>query len=427
MKRHSLFALAVVTAVGALFTGCGGDSTSSTSNLMGTIPAATGPVGASRLLKKFPQDISKALMPVLGQVDSVITNKSVRPVPTFSMKAVDWKTNDDNGLWAGKSGPLCDIGQQVANTFRDAAQPDKILCYIQAMESASLFTGNNYDNTNKYYRVSMGREGVDVKFKIELNGTSIKDFKMWTSQTARAAQKRSRVCSNDEYIHAAFTGGTASITSKMNNSFGGSQFKGKVMASGTVDAEGNWLTKSIESWNWGDFGADEFGSYMDLDQYDGYLTLSAAMDGTFGGNPNSQLMYSKVQLVNASDRQNLEFGYGTTRFQAEWNPISGGPEASDYWAWNASGAPVAKASSTYWADVNGHALPATVDKTTMGTEATLQEGDGECWDGNPEGSFTTVTVNAAAQAGLAACDAKYGDGGGNWVQCWSSADYTVSR
>jgi len=420
MKRHSLFALAVVTAVGALFTGCGGDS-GSTSNLMGTIPAATGPVGASRLIK-FPQDISKALMPVLGQVDSDLNGKSSSP-RAFTMKAVDWTTN----TWNGKSGPLCDIGQQVANTFRDAAQPDKILCYIQAMESASLFTGNNYDNTNKYYRVSMGREGVDVKFKIELNGTSIKDFKMWTSQTARAAQKRSRVCSNDEYIHAAFTGSTASITSKMNNSFGGSQFKGKVMASGTVDAEGNWLTKSIESWNWGDFGADEFGSYMDLDQYDGYLTLSAAMDGTFSGNTNSQLMYSKVQLVNASDRQNLEFGYGTTRFQAEWNPALEGPEADNYWAWNESGAPVAKASSTYWADVNQHALPATVIKTTMGTEATLKEPDGECWDGNPEGSFTTVTVNAAAQAGLAACDAKFGEGGGSWVSCWSSADYTISR
>lgn len=122
MTYRSLFALAAFSTAGALFTACSSSNSSSggATSLAG-IPAITGPVTTSSSVLKYPKDLSKALMPVLGEVTSLISSVGkAQSSRTFGMKASDWGTNN----WTLKSGPLCEMGQQVSELFRNGANEE---------------------------------------------------------------------------------------------------------------------------------------------------------------------------------------------------------------------------------------------------------------------------------------------------------------
>lgn len=422
MKRQSIFALAVVSAAGALFTACSSDSGSSGVTNLAGLPTATGPVTTSSSVLKYPKDLSKALMPMLGQVSSFISQGNAPDTNrTFGMKASDWSTNN----WTSKSGPLCDMGQQVSELFRNAANPDKILCYIAAMESANLFVGNNYDGNWKYYNVTgtPGRGNLKVKFRIQTSGGAIRDFQMYTAQAARDSFRP--VCSNTEYIHADLSSG-ATITSVYNGSDGGNTFKGRVVATGNIDANGDWTSKTITANNSGAWGSDTNGNYVVLNQYSDLVTLSGSMEGSFSGQSNKTRLYAQMALLDADPYVDLQYGAGSVKMWADW-PGGSTPDLDVTRAWSSTGDKILSTSSTYYADVNAASYPALKAYADVDTDATL--GTGETWDCSADtagAAFTDVPFGGAATAGIAACNAKFGGGGGgNWVQCWNNgADYS---
>jgi hypothetical protein len=417
MKYRFIFALTAFSAVGALFTACSSSSSSGggVTTLAG-IPAITGPVTTSSSVLKYPKDLSKALMPVLGAVTSLISSGGkTQSSRTFGMKASDWSSN----TWTNKSGPLCEMGQQVSELFRNAANPDKILCYIAAMESTGLFTGDNYDGNWKFYNVTgaPSRSSLKVKFRIQKTAGAISDFVMYTAPAARTGSQRP-VCSNSEYIHADLSNG-ANITSVHLENNGGDIFKGRVVATGNLDSTGAWTSKTITTNNSGAWGSDTNGNYSVLNQYSDLVTLSGSMDSIFSGQPNSNKMYAQMALVDASPYVDLQYGDGAVKMWADW-PGGLTPDIDQVRGWDMSGDKISASTSAYYNDVTAASYPALKSYAAVESDATLLAG--ETWDCSADSGSSFIDVDmTAAYNGILACEAQYGGaGGGNWVQCWSN-------
>lgn len=427
MKRNSIVLASAITIAGALLNGCGSSSTSggggggngsAAISTLSAIPTATGPVVSSRSLDGVSFSLSKTHLPIVETTSST-PFKTQETRPWVSMKASDWSNN----TWTGKSAPLCDAGNQVSQLFRDASQPDKILCYISAMENGGLFTGNNYDNNWKFYEVQNvpvgpgrnSRASLLVKFKIQKaeNG-GILDFKMYTADEA----PERRDCSNGEFIHADLSSG-ATITTV----YGGANGKARIQATGTLNTAGDWVSKQITAHSWWSNGGNDSGNYSVLNQFADYLTMSGSMVFNYGTGINKNQLYSKMALVDAASFAELEFGAGSTKMQSDWD----GNGTADFIAnrsWNATGDRILSTSGTYYADVASATL---LDiKTPEEVSAAADFISGETWDctaDEPGSSFVTVDfASGSAAAGIAACDAKFGDGG-QWTSCYNSGAY----
>lgn len=426
MKSKSLFALASLGLAGVLLNGCGsstsggggGGGGNAAISTLSAIPTATGPVVSSRSLDGVPLSLSKTYLPTIA-VSSLTPFKTRETRPWKSMKASDWKDND----WTGKSAPLCDAGNQVAQLFRDASQPDKILCYISAMENGGLFTGNNYDNAWKFYKVENVPDGPDrnsrasllVKFKIQkaANG-GILDFKMYTADEAR----QGRVCSNGEFIHADLSSG-ATITTV----YGGANGKARIQATGTLNTAGDWVSKQITAHSFWSNGGNDSGNYSVLNQFADHLTLSGSMVFNYARGTNKNQLYSKMSLVNAATFADLEFGAGSTKMQSDWE----GDGTADMVAnrsWNSTGDRILSTSGAYFSDVSTATLQDIKTPAEVGNAANFSTGENwDCTADEPGSSFVTVDfASGSAAAGIAACNDQFGDGG-QWTQCYGSGAY----
>lgn len=432
MKLKSLFALASLSLAGFFLNGCGSSGGGSTS-LLSAIPKATGPVVSSRALNTFPLKLSASLAPLL---DSKFPSALHFDSRDFSMKASAWKSN----AWAGKSGPLCEAGQQVNSIFKDAAQADQILCFVTAMDAAGNLRGSNFDNTWKYYEVTgvPGGSSIKVKFKVQLEAGVVKDFKMYTVQPTRSTGRPA--CANTEYIHADLSSSPAKVTTVYNGSFSdvvnnfAGTYRGRTQAEGTVDSSGNWLTKTIISNNSGLYGSignpptSQNAMYSELNQYPTYLTLKGSMSWASGTYSSKNRLYTKMNIADASSFVNLTYGAGSTNMTSNWDNQG---DTNRTRGWNADGTVQPFASSLYDDDVtNPSNLPALKDYTTVSEAAILtddaDETKTECWDGQADSAgFSTAVFGGAAQAGIDACFAAYGEDSSNWVDCYSaSGSYT---
>lgn len=401
MKRHSLLALAVVIAVGALFTGCGEDSTSTapTVTSLSALPSATGPVVSSRSLRL--QSLSRA--------------KTLNT----------WNSGWDNT----KSGPACQTGEMIMRLLSDASQPDKILCYVGAMEAAGLFTAS-YDGTNKYYTLSNmggggGRSGakavgdMTIKFNIASTGGAITDFKMWMCETS----KKGRPTSQTDYVSTSISNGVATVTSVGTHSGSGRDeytASQRTVATGAFNSAGSWTSKSIT--NTGAFSgifsqnASQHKQQLTLNQGPDYFILEGYFNGYYGGTTNTQTgeIYSKVEGVNLSALTNAALGGGSAKFSFSFS----GETYTDTKSWNGNQAPLVPASDgVYFDSISSQSLP---------LQAVIPEpqfDEAEVWDCNTTGQTVNTIDMADADAmeaiseAITACGTKYGFNNNNPAGC----------
>jgi len=402
MKRHSLLALAVVTAVGALFTGCSEDSSSTTPsvNSIEALPAATGPVVSSRAEKIKPLSRAKLLS--------------------------TW-----NSAWdSAKSGPACQAGEMIMRMLSDASQPDKILCYVGAMEAGGLFTAS-YDGNDKFYKLTnMGgfRSGardqgdMTIKFNIASTGGAISDFKMWMCLSSR----KGRPDAQTEYVSASISNGVATVTSVgthsgndggNGNSYSGSQ---RTLATGAFNSAGSWTSKTIT--NTGVFSGifsgapSEHKQQLTLTQGVDHFVLNGYFNGNYGSILQSGALYAKVAGENLSNLTTTALGEGSAKFLLTFASSTFGSTKS----WNDSQEPLNSAESgTYYQLVNEQTLP---EQSDINIPAFV---GAEVWNCNTTGTTVTIDMQQAMTTisnQMQACNAKYGFENNNPAGC-SNANF----
>jgi hypothetical protein len=364
------------------------------------LPLATGPVGGSRGQK----------------LQSLVRAK------TLSSWNSGWDSN--------KSGPACQTGEMIMRMLSDASQPDKILCYVGALEAAGLFNAS-YDGTNKYYILSNmgnpeGRTGdMTIKFNIGSTNGAITNFKMWMCQTS----KRGRETEQTEYVSTSISNGTATVTSvgthsgaEGGNTYSGSQ---RTVASGTFNSSNEWTSKVISNTAVfsGSFSgqSSQHKQQLTLTQGADHFILNGYFSGHHNGAANTQSgsLYSKVEGVDLSNLSTAALGDGSAKFSFLYNGTQ--HEATKSWNGLDQTPLNPPDSGVYYSTVSSATLPTSEQITTP----TFQQV--EAWNCDTTGeTVTTINMSSAMtliQSAIGVCNTKFNFNNNNPVGC-SVADFT---
>jgi len=388
----SLF-FAVVAIIGTLaISNCSSSSssTAATATTLSALPTASGPVTSSSIHKLDLQ------------------TDATTGIRLTALAGLTWNTTH--------SGPMCQVSSSVVRLLSEASQPDKILCYVGAMEANGAFTAS-YDGTDKYYTLTVsGRpeSAMKIKFNITKTAGAITDFKMWMCQDGSR-----RAYAQSEYVSTSLSAGTATVTSVgvHTGNFGtGSQ---RTVATGGFNSSGNWTSKTIT--HTGAFSGGSGGSAfshsqsMSLTQGTDSFTLSGYHNGYYGGTSNTQTgrFYSVIQALGLSNLSTASIGSGTAKYAFSF---PGGGGGTDTKSWHGdTRLPEASGTASYFTTVDSQTLP-TAASITAPTFA-----GAEIWDCS-SGSATSEAISmanpsAALQSAITACDTKFGFSSNEMMNC----------
>lgn len=409
--KNRVIASLVVIAPLLFLNACGSDTPASTPNTIASLPQATGPVTTSHSVVKAIENAVN--LPSRGMnLFSATTGK----------KLVDWSSI----TWSSStSGPFCDAGNMVSGIFRDASNPDKILCYIGALDAGGLVT-NPYDGNYHYMTVdnTPGRSGsIKVKMKIVRGANGISTFEMFDCQGGTT---------QSEYTKMDLSNG-ATVTAVHANNSGGQVSSNRATVTGTVDTSGKWVSKTITSYNYYSAAsrtASSSGNYNQVRQFSDQVSVTGTAIGDYGGNTSSSQLFAMLGILNTDSYATFALGNGIAKQKSTYSGCASCSLDSSLRAWNGDTAAKVTADSTVdnYATVTGTALADVIPKATVQTTTAFTTA--ETWDCTPPTGTTFTSVDftgggTATQTAIAACNTKFGEGGGSWVQCWNSgADYT---
>lgn len=323
--------------------------------------------------------------------------------------------------FSGKSRVMCEMTAAVRNILREAAQPDKIQCYVGAMEAAGVFS-NSYDGDYHYYKLAGagGEDGsgaLQIKFKaVKTNGV-ISNFEMFTCQNSVQS----------EYISTTLSGTNASIgaVSSHSQTFGSDTFSGanRVSVSGTF-SNGAWSgTKTITAQ--GEFsqsGTFTFSDerYVELTQGPSTLTFKGYGSNSFGGHTGTSSIYAVIQGIGMGDMTTFAVGDGTGKAEFTYDSFSHTGTVS----WNGDTKLNLSSASDgdYYSEVNAATLPSATSPDTTFTTA-------ETWNCAPATSFSEINFaamqsNTSFSTNFQACNTNYGFGeeAQQWIDCPHTGD-----
>jgi hypothetical protein len=400
MIKSYLFATAIILASLFSMSGCGTSSSSSaTATTLSAMPAATSAVSSSSVNYKLD-----------------LQTDATTGIALSAFNAASW---------TGKSGPMCEVGSSVIRLLSEAAQADKILCYVAAMETNGLFT-SSYDGNNHFYTLAgAGGDGrqsrvdstMKIKFNIASSGGAITNFKMWMCKDS------ARAYSQTEYVSTALSAGTATVTSVGVHTGSWGAGAQRTVATGGFNSNGTWDDKQIvhsHTFSGGTGGsAFSHNGAATLTQGSDSFTLSAYHNGYYGGSSSTQSgqLYAVIQGLNLGTLATAAFGSGSAKYSFTY---SGGYGGTDTKSWMGD-TRLAEASSTasYYTTVAAATLPTAATITTPSFAGT------EIWDcSSGTDTFTALSLSsptAAVTAAMTVCESKFGFSDNSMVDCHSGS------
>lgn len=382
-----MFGLSIALAF--LMSGCGSDDGSSSKPAtIDSLPKGTGQVASSQGAMKLFANVIFDLASMIGF--PIASNRS-------GVSTTGTKLSTATSLsWSGKSAYFCESIRVVRDTFREVSSPDKILCYLGAMDKKSIFT-NVYGQSEQYqYYQFTGDMPFKVKFRIDKGDAGISLFQMY-------------MCENDsqsEFVGTTIeTDGTVSLTSVYSGGGGGWTGSAKATVTGHINSSGVWKDKVMTSQYTGASSGYSGSGSSTITQGSGDLTIEGFHSGSHDSNSFSAREYAKVATLNTGSLETFALGDGTAKVIQAY----GAESHNDIKSWigdTAANKSPASAGDHYSAANAGTPPAITTVSTSFGT--------GQTWNCAVESgkSFTVVpfaTVTNQAQAELTECDKKFGD------------------
>jgi hypothetical protein len=404
VEMYKLGSIAIVSiglVLGACSKKSSDDAASSSVNEFSSLAEVTGPVSGSAAS-------SLALQNKL-ETFAAVTGISLSSPGTFS---------------SGTSLQLCENVNYVKEILREAASPDKILCYMSKMKANNVIPNSLElaDGSAKYIKLvnlpSGGGGGGGspvVKFEIVKSGSSIASFKMWSCFSSSGGSPV-----QSEYISETFSDLSATVISKYKGSESGASYGSSMTASGSF-SNGSWNSKNITGYRYYSNSGNSNVMTLNMDQYSDRLNMSIAMKGRYGSGTYKNKFYSVAQLIGNS-LANFAIGDGSTKADMSYDSDSNGSAEfsnTSVVSWNGdSKANLSTASSgTYYSLANAGSVPAEPDTTQ-----TVTFSGAESWDCSlPAGSsWIEADFNSGGTGiteGMQACEDKYLGNGGGWISC----------
>ena len=398
MKRGFIFLASVgmYALVVGLIASCSSSSGSSGVSTLSGLPSATGPVSGSGSISK-------------GSGRDIQLFAATTGVTLAGMDSVSWTGST-------KSRPFCESAKLIREGYYQAAEPDKILCYIKGMTDNGLFAADVYDGTYKYYSLTPpGRPtGMKIKFKVAKNGGNISTFEMFMCE----GSSQNGYVSEDVSNPAA-----ATVSNKFIQASGSNwSFASSISATGAINSSGEWSSKVLTLSNTSEFGASgSIGSFRQkatITQYSNRVFLDAFMAGTYGNATFSNQFYSVVQLLNPSSLATFALGDGSSKYTISHDDSDNNKDFSSSGTVSWTGDDQAKMATASDGEQYATANAATLRSVES---VSVSYSSAETWDCSAPAGFSEVDFNAAGGAGfetsMNACDSKFGADDRNYINC----------
>lgn len=320
------------TALFALGVGCAKKAATTTSeaaeNEFSEVAKVTGPVTTTRAasLAKASQNVMK-LIEKGNDGLAATTGVSLASPGTFA---------------SGSSLPLCENVNLLKEILREAAGPDKILCYMAGMKSTGILpsTLDVADGNTHYIKLTNmpdsggGSQEPRVKFRIVKTGDTITSFVMHSCFSGTAASPQ-----QSEYISQTITNGSATVLTKNLGSQGSASYGSSMTTTGAF-ANGAWSSKNIAGFRYYSEGASSNVMTLNLDQFADSVQMAIAMKGGFSGDVFTNLFYTVAELLNGtSTLSSFALGDGSSKYTMSFDESSNGTGAdftqSGIISWNA--------------------------------------------------------------------------------------------
>ncbi len=332
------------------------------------------------------------------------------------------KDFDESATWTGgsKSRPMCELGTMTREILREAAGPDKTLCYVGKMEALGKFSNTIDDGNYHYYELTQNSSPMlRVKFKIVKTDGIISTYEMFTCQYNGSSY------AHNEYTNVTISSSTANITSK---NVGGMTDSGTTMTwgasttvTGDISAAGDWTSKVLNAsryYTYDGTGSNDGSFYqkmpltqgaanMVIDGYNNSSFYNAGKAGGAGVSTFSMRMYGKTELLNAGQLSTLAFGDGSAKaiMTFDSTDVGGGSlntAVMAHWNGNAN----TESTSDFASDVSS-STPRADDGSVSVTF-----GGSETWDCTAPSSFQAADISTSDMTSLMTCDDKFGFGSG---------------
>ncbi len=413
MKSRSLLLLGT-TMTGILASGCfsgGGGSSSTTASgisSLDALPAATGPVvgGGGSALVRHLSNLSSTTGTKLSQMGN----------------SISFGVNDSRAF--------CENSNLIKQVMKEAANPDKILCYIAAMRSTGIVSASEdvYDGNWHHWALNgMDSDGDGnsdpgsplVKFRVIKDSSGkISEFKMYSCFGESGGSPI-----QSEYISQTFSGASAVVTSKYTGTESGTSFGAEVSATGAVNSSGEWTSKNLVARNYHHDGVSSFSSYIDMNQYSDYITLSGYQRGSFTFDISTTFTFDNkmetyVELINPDSLSDLALGHGSSKVGVVMTMTGEEFNYTDNFveSWNGDTRAV-DLLGPYEANVSSATLISSAAPTAVSFSP------GEQWDCNVSSISETVAdmsspnlISTGMGAAMMACEDKFGSGD-EWIDC----------
>lgn len=423
MGRH-FFAV----ALSFFFLNCGGATSSSGTDSGSVNPQLT-------TIDELPQ----ATGPVDAEASSNISALSSKATVTPSAVGMNMRDVDESFFTTESSTAACEMYNMTKNAIQNAAQGDKILCYVKQIFTAAIaagvtdrngnpidiydglphvfaldFTGAQVGNENISASESEGEHGGPdhVKFTINKPADVIIGFEMHACNSG----------TQNEYLSQTINGDSFRMTSKNFNSDGGNEFASDTEVTGTLNESGHFVGSKNIAMNFTGTMSDEtsqFGVYNFVQGTDS-ATMTGYMNGTFNdaehdvsGSFTNQLVGSMGMLDPNVDGAEYDIGLlalADGAVHVAWSGSAGEQTHTDERTegWNGdTGAIDADIAAAYITEVENSTLP-------VEDAPTIAFGDGETYDC---GDIVDATI-VIADIDVDVTECSNLELSHEWINCW---------
>lgn len=394
-------------------------SGSSSSTELDSVPATTGEV----------VDSSASALVATRSMGSL----SLRVAQSAATTGLVLSKADSNSFTSGDSTAMCENANLIKQVIGDAAQPDKIQCYVRAMRKTGVIPSSvDIASGDWVYLklVNLPGEGGSastepvVKLKAVITDGRVSDFKMFGCFNGTSSSP-----AQSEYVSFELTSGSGSSVSKYSGSESGMTYGAQASASGSVNSSGQWTSKTLTGTNYfNDGSGNVFNMSLSLTQTASDLLLSAYRKGGFSGSTFEDKLYTKLQIIGDDKLETLAIGEGSSKYSIKFDFDGAGSTYSenaqsgiDSWNGDTKQNLSTASDGTYYSDVNSYDLN-NITIPSSNTAITFS-GD-EVWDCTlPSGaSFVDADFSSAGQeinTEMQSCEEKFGFGN-DYIGCYNT-------
>ncbi len=257
----------------------------------------------------------------VGSLDKL--PKMTNPVMTAGVSSSSIKINKASTgttFWGGSfttgnSRPMCETFNLSRESLDQAAQADKVLCYVQntlvaPVNSASFNAINPYDGKYHILQLDFGTSPnpdstitrPNMKLNIVKDGNNIKEFEMFMCMNGTDNDHLTQ----SQYLHQVIADGNVTITNKDIST----HYKNHMAVTGKLNSDSQFTEKEITAITYSSDTNGTNSSKAVFDQFLDSIIVVAYQTGTFGSNSYSTRLCSKFELLNGSSTDTHKWAMG---------------------------------------------------------------------------------------------------------------------